>query len=122
MSSTNCSPSARPAIKRAFGFTYVYLGERLLLSLRQCERQLRFNGVWLHTEAEHVGSLRGEFPLLPRRCVWKSKRSGSGWVVIAPGLEGFEEYAFKACELILRATGGWAASGAGIEAMTARRA
>ena len=36
---------SRPAIKRAFGFTNVYLGERLLLSLRQCERQPRFKGV-----------------------------------------------------------------------------
>lgn len=92
----------RPAVRRAFGLTYVYLGERLLLSLRQSERQPRFNGVWLYTEAEHIESLRREFPSLPRRCFWKSKKSGSGWVIIAAGLEDFEEYAFKACELILR--------------------
>ena len=92
----------RPTVKRAFGFTYVYLGERLLLSLRRSERQPRFNGVWLYTEAGHVESLRAEFPLLPRRCFWKSRNSGAGWVIIAAGLEDFEEYAFKACELILR--------------------
>ena len=92
----------RPVVKRAFGLTYVYLGERLLLALRQSERQPRFNGVWLYTEAEHVESLRGEFPQLPRRCFWKSKKSGSGWVIIASELEDFEECAFQACELILR--------------------
>ena len=92
----------RPAVRRAFGFTYVYLGERLLLSLRQSDRQQRFDGVWLYTRAEHVESLRCEFPLLPRRCFWKSKKSGSGWVIIAAELEDFEECAFKACELILR--------------------
>lgn len=92
----------RPTVKRVFGFTYVYLGERLLLALRRSERQPRFNGVWLYTEAEHIESLRGEFPSLPRRCFWKSKKSGSGWIIIASGLEDFEEYAFKACELILR--------------------
>ena len=92
----------RPAVRRAFGFTYVYLGERLLLSLRLSERQPRFNGVWLYTEAEHIESLRREFPLLPRRCFWKSRRSGAGWVIIAADFADFEEYAFKACELILR--------------------
>lgn len=92
----------RPAVRRAFGLTYVYLGERLLLALRQSERQPRFNGVWLYTEAEHVEGLRAEFPQLPRRCFWKSKKSRSGWVIIASGLEDFEECAFKACELILR--------------------
>jgi hypothetical protein len=92
----------RPTVKRAFGLTYIYLGERLLLSLRQSERQPRFNGVWLYTEAAHVESLRGEFPQLPRRCFWKSRKSGAGWVIIAADFEDFEEYAFKACELILR--------------------
>ena len=92
----------RPTVKRAFGLTYVYLGERLLLSLRQSEKQPRFNGVWLYTEAEHIESLRVEFPSLPRRCFWKSKKSGHGWVILAAELEDFEEYAYKACEMMLR--------------------
>jgi hypothetical protein len=94
--------AVRPAVKRVFGLTYVYLGERLMLALRQSEKQPRFNGLWLYTEAEHVESLRGEFPQLARRCFWKSKKSGSGWIIIASDSEDFEEYAFKACELILR--------------------
>jgi hypothetical protein len=92
----------RPAVRRMFGFTYVYLGERLLLSLRESARQPRYNGVWLYTEAEHIESLRREFPELPRRCFWRSKKSGSGWVILASGLEDFEECAYRACELILR--------------------
>src|SRR5918993_3706061 len=79
----------RPAVRRMFGFTYVYLDERLLLSLRESAKQPRFNGVWLYTEAEHIESLRGEFPLLPRRCFWKSAKSGSGWVIIATDFEDF---------------------------------
>ncbi|HEX8071468.1 MAG TPA: hypothetical protein VF546_16040 [Pyrinomonadaceae bacterium] len=94
--------SLRPTLRQMFGFTYVYLGERLLLSLRHSARQPRFNGVWLYTEAEHIASLRREFPALPRRCFWRSKRSGSGWVIIAVESEEFEEHASKACELILR--------------------
>jgi len=91
----------RPAIKRAFGFTYVYLDERLLLSLRDSSRQPQYNGVWLYTDAEHLESLRKEFSQLPRRCFWRSKKSGSGSVILNSGLEEFEEYTFKACELIL---------------------
>ena len=92
----------RPEIRRVFGFTYVYLDERLLLSLRDSASQPRYNGVWLYTQIEHLESLRREFSQLPRRCFWRSKKSGSGWVILNSALEDFEEYAFKACELILR--------------------
>ena len=92
----------RPIIRQMFGFTYVYLDERLLLSLRESVKQPQYNGVWLYTQAEHIESLRREFPLLPRRCFWKSSKSGSGWVILSSRQEDFEEYAFKACELILR--------------------
>jgi len=90
----------RPIIRQMFGFTYVYLEEKLLLSLRESVRQPRFNGVWLYTDVEHIESLRKEFPALPRRCFWKSGKNG--WVILASTLEEFEENAFKACELILR--------------------
>ena len=90
----------RPTLKQMFGFTYVYLDERLLLSLRDSVKQPRFNGVWIYTLAEHIQSFRAEFPLLPRRCFWKSGKNG--WVILHAELEDFEEYAFKACELILK--------------------
>jgi hypothetical protein len=92
----------RPAVRQMFGFTYVYLEEKLLLSLRDSAKQPQYNGVWLYTEAEHIDSLRREFAQLPKRCFWKSGRSGSGWVILAARLDEFEEYAFHACELILR--------------------
>lgn len=92
----------RPVIRQMFGFTYVYLDEKLLLSLRESAKQPQYNGVWLYTQAEHIESLRREFPLLPRRCFWRSKKSGSGWVIFPASSEDFEEYAFRSCELILR--------------------
>lgn len=92
----------RPTITQMFGFTYVYLDEKLLVSLRESAKQPQYNGVWLYTQAEHIESLRREFPQLPKRCFWKSRKSGSGWIILASRLEDFEEYAFRACELILR--------------------
>lgn len=92
----------RPTVKQMFGFTYIYLDEKLLLALRESAKQPQYNGVWLYTEAEHIESLRREFPQLPRRCFWRSRKSGSGWVILASRLEDFEECAYRACELILR--------------------
>jgi len=91
--------SIRPTIKRAFGFTYLYLDEKLLCGLRNSPKQPSTNGIWLFTTTDHIDSLTQEFPQLPRRCLWRSGKNA--WVVLASRLEYFEEYAFKACELIL---------------------
>ena len=89
----------RPTIKNMFGFTYVYLDEKLLLSLRNNTNRPGTNGMWLFTTTEHIDSLMKEFPDLSRGQVWRSGKNC--WVVLASRLECFEEYAFKACELIL---------------------
>jgi hypothetical protein len=89
----------RPVVKRMFGFTYVYLDEKLLCALRDSEKRPATNGIWLFTTTEHVDSLGREFPELPRRYLWRSGKKA--WVVLASRLEYFEEYAFKACELMV---------------------
>ena len=91
--------SLRPTVKHAFGFTYVYLGDRLLCALRAGKKSAASNGIWLFTTTEHVESLSKEFPELARRYLWRSAKNA--WVVLPSKLEQFEEYAFKACELIL---------------------
>lgn len=94
--------SIRPTIRRMFGFTSVYLEETLLCSLRDSVKQPGSNGMWLYTTAEHVESLARVFPRLPKRQLWRSRSGDKAWVILASRLEDFEEYAFKACELILR--------------------
>jgi len=89
----------RPRIKRAFGFTYVYLDGKLLCGLRRSAKLPSCNGLWLFTTTEHIDSLGREFPELPRRYLWRSGRKA--WVILAARHEFFEEYAFKACELML---------------------
>jgi hypothetical protein len=94
--------SIRPSIKRMFGFTSVYLEEKLVCSLRESVKQPGSNGMWLYTTTEHVESLAREFPQLPKRQLWRSRSGDKAWVILASRLEDFEEYAFKACELILK--------------------
>jgi hypothetical protein len=89
----------RPTVKRAFGLTYVYLNEKVLCCLRDSEKLPATNGLWLFTTTEHVDSLAREFPALPRRSLWRSGKNA--WVILATRFEYFEEYAFKACELML---------------------
>ncbi len=92
--------SLRPTIKSLFGSTNVYLDNRLLFSLRNSVKHPGTNGIWVYTSAEHLDSLAREFPGLPRRQLWRS--GTNGWIVLASRLEDFEEYAFKACELVLK--------------------
>jgi hypothetical protein len=64
----------RPVVKSMFGFTHVYLADRLLCSLRDDPRQKGTNGLWLYTTTEHAESLAREFLDLSRRQVWRSER------------------------------------------------
>ncbi len=89
----------RPVIKSMFGFTHIYFADRLLCSLRENPKQKGTNGLWLYTTTEHVDSLAREFPELSKRQLWRSGKNA--WIVLASRLENFEEYAFRACELIL---------------------
>jgi hypothetical protein len=90
----------RPTIKKVFGFTHVYLDDKLLCSLRDAPTQTGTNGMWLYTTTEHADSLASEFSDLPRRQIWRSGKKA--WVILASRLGNFEENAFKACELLLR--------------------
>jgi len=89
----------RLTIKHAFGFTYLYLDDQLLCGLRESAKQPNSNGIWLFTTQEHAESLAREFPDLSRRYLWRSGKNA--WVVLPSRLGMFEEYAFKACELII---------------------
>jgi hypothetical protein len=92
--------SLRPTIKNVFGSTNIYLGEKLLFSLRDSPTHPGTNGIWIYTTVEHLESLAREFPGLPRRQLWRSGKNA--WVVLASRLEEFEEYALTACELVLK--------------------
>ena len=89
----------RPTIKRVFGFTYIYFDDKLLCALRASTKQPNSNGMWIFTTTENIESLAKEFPQLSKRHLWRSGKNA--WVILPSRLEDFEEYAFKACELIL---------------------
>ena len=91
--------SLRPRLKTVFGFTHVYLDDKLLFSLRDSVKRPSTNGIWVYTTIDNLNSLAREFPDLPRRQLWRSGKNA--WLVLASRVPGFEEHAFKLCELIL---------------------
>jgi hypothetical protein len=96
------SPTTRPM----FGCLAVYVGERIVLILRdkRDRSQAADNGVWLATTAEHHESLRREFPNMQSIEVLGKKvlgRKVTGWQVLPADAEDFEQAALHACELVL---------------------
>jgi hypothetical protein len=92
---TPVSPWTRPM----FGCLAVYVGEKIVLFLRDKATNLPDNGVWLATTAEHHDSLRREFPSM--RSIHLLGRPVTGWQVIPAEAPDFEEAALRACELVV---------------------
>jgi hypothetical protein len=82
-----------------FGFIYLYLQGKLVLCLRERENQPESNGLWLPTNRSMLIGLSQEFPLLPKASILRTSKLG--WVFLPAHLEIFEEYAVKACEMII---------------------
>jgi len=82
-----------------FGCLAVYVGEKIVLILRDRPKYPRDNGVWIATTLQHHGSLRREFPNM--RSVGLLGKKITGWQVLPSDATDFEEAALRACELVL---------------------
>jgi hypothetical protein len=88
------SPWTRPM----FGCLAVYVGEKIMLILRDKGGKDPDNGVWLATTIEHHKSLQREFPNM--RSIRVFGNDVTGWQVLPADALDFEEAALRACELI----------------------
>lgn len=55
---------AHPYTNPMFGCTAIYVGDKIVLRVRDRESSPRDNGVWLATTVEHHESLKKTFPTL----------------------------------------------------------
>jgi hypothetical protein len=92
---TELSPATRPM----FGCLAVYVGEKIVLILRDKADATADNGVWLATTEEHHESLCGEFPNM--RSIQVFGKEVTGWQVLPASAADFEAAALRACELII---------------------
>lgn len=88
-----------PRTHPMFGCLAVYVGEKIVLFLREKPSYPEDNGVWLATQIEHHASLRREFPNM--RSIRVLGKDPTGWQVLPVDSPDFEEAALRACDLIL---------------------
>jgi hypothetical protein len=82
-----------------FGCVAVYVGERIVLVLRDKLTYPRDNGVWLATTPEHHESLRRDFPNM--RSIQLLGKEVTGWQVLPVDAPDFEQASLRACEFIV---------------------
>jgi hypothetical protein len=92
---TSVSPWTRPM----FGCFAVYVGDKIMLALRDKQDHPEDNGVWLATTQEHHESLRREFPNM--RSIGLLGKRVTGWQILPADASDFEEASLRACELIV---------------------
>ena len=91
----NLEPRTNPM----FGCLAVYVGERIVLILRdKRDHTANDDGVWLATTQVHHESLRKDFPNM--RSIAVLGREVTGWQVLPADAPDFEAAALRACELI----------------------
>ena len=88
-----------PRIRPMFGCLAVYVGEKIVLVLRDRRDATADNGVWLATTGQHHESLRREFPNM--RSIRVLGKATTGWQVLPADVPDFEEAALHACKLIV---------------------
>lgn len=91
---------AEPRTHPMFGCLAVYVGEKIVLVLRDRPKYPKDNGLWLATTLENHESLRKEFPNM--RSVGVLGTKTTGWQVLGADTPDFEEAALRACELVVK--------------------
>jgi hypothetical protein len=82
-----------------FGCLAIYVGNKIVLILRDKRGPDADNGVWLATTVEHHESLRREFPTMRSTRIFR--KQVTGWQVLPADAPDFEEAALRACELVV---------------------
>jgi hypothetical protein len=88
------SPRTRPM----FGCLAIYVGEKIVLFLRDKPSSPEDNGVWIATTPEHHASLLRDFPHM--RSIKVLEKKITGWQVLPMDAPDFEESALRACEFV----------------------
>ena len=89
-----------PVIKPMFGCHALYLGEKIVLILRERKDNPEANGVWLATIPEHHQSLKKEFPSMRSISLFTDGTAETAWQMLPVDADDFESSVILACELI----------------------
>jgi hypothetical protein len=93
---------AHPRVKPMFGSFAVYVGEKIMLVLRNRESHEEANGVWLATSREHHASLKKDFPSMHSVYLLSDGKAETEWQMLPLSADDFESSVNKICDFILR--------------------
>jgi hypothetical protein len=88
-----------PFTRPMFGCLAIYVGDKIVLILRDRPVHPEDNGVWLATMREHHASLRREFPSM--RTIALLGEEVTNWQLLPASAPDFEQAALHACELVI---------------------
>lgn len=88
-----------PRTNPMFGCLAIYVGDKIVLVLREKAGPSPDNGVWLATTIDHHESLRRDFPNM--RSIEVFGKDVTGWQVLPADAPDFEEAVMRACELVI---------------------
>lgn len=88
--------------KPMFGMLALYVGEKIMLILRQRKDHPDTNGVWVATQPEHHKSLKEELPSLCSISTYSDGVRQTEWQVLPATADDFEISVIKVCSMITR--------------------
>ena len=92
-----------PSVRPMFGSHALYVGEKIMLVLRNRGEHPEANGVWIATSKEHHASLKKELPSMCSVYILSDGKAETNWQMIPLSEDDFEVAVIRACELILAA-------------------
>lgn len=89
-----------PVVRPMFGCHAIYVGDKMVMMLRNRDDYTEDNGVWVAVMEEHQESVRKELPSL--RTVQLFGAMKTRWQNLPMDGASFEEEVMKACDLVLK--------------------
>uniref|UniRef100_UPI0025D0C8D9 hypothetical protein n=1 Tax=uncultured Mucilaginibacter sp. TaxID=797541 RepID=UPI0025D0C8D9 len=89
-------------VKPFFGCHGVYVGNKIVLILRERADHTDVNGVWIATTHEHHASLKKIFPSMRAVSVLNDGAGETAWQMIPADANDFESSVLELCQLIRR--------------------
>lgn len=91
-------------VKHMFGCYGIYINGKIYFFMRKQAKKPELNGIWIAvSDPEHHLSLLKEFPGIHNdKKLVSEKKSKNIWLLISESNEQFEEFAIKACKMILK--------------------
>jgi hypothetical protein len=89
-------------VKPFFGCFGVYIGEKIMLILRDKKDNPEVNGVWIATTHQHHESLKKTFPSMCSVSILNNGAGETAWQMIPVTAPDFESSVLELCTLIRR--------------------